>query len=150
MAVRPGVQKKNPESETVWPSMLTFPCNLKRRAPCLKLRFLMCFCNEVFHLHHSLLSVQESSWVAKSCDFESQWRCWWQKLKLELEHIPTKSSRHRFMLALCYWQNTILPNHLFFSIEPMSFGHAKSNFIELHDNFSRNNTSQLILLALST
>lgn len=48
----------------------------------------MWFCDMVFHRHHSLLSVQESSWVAKSCDFE-QWTCWWQELKQELEHIIT-------------------------------------------------------------
>lgn len=152
MAVRPKEQKRNPEFETVWPAMLTFPSNLKCSFLLFKLLFLVSYCAFVMHhtcttaffLSRRTLGLQNPMTLSSGDACGKNWS--WSLSTLSHFHKVPKT---QFMLALCYWQNTILPKH-FFSIAPMSFGYAESNFIELHENFSRNNTSQLILLASST
>lgn len=145
--MRPGVQKRNPKSETVWPSLLTFPCNLKcRAAPCLN---FISFCAYVMRCS----TCTAASFVSRRA-LGLQNPVTLSSGKIWSWSLNTLSHFHKVLKTQVHVSTLLLTKHhlakTLFSIEPLSFGHAESNFIELHENFSRNNISQLILLASST
>lgn len=127
------------------------PCDLKCRvAPGLKFISYCAFvmrcstCTTASFLSRRVLGLQNPVNLSSGDADSKNWRC----------SLSTWSHSHKVLKTQVHVSTLLLTKyHLaktHFSIEPMSFGHAESIFIELHENFSRNNTSQLILLASST